>query len=127
MTPLSRAEQAVTEARRDVHEYFVLLAATNADQARATVSRLEAAIRRHDAEIVRAMDPIEIALAGQYAPGDIARALDPDKPEPGRSRVPFGPTEGLTAPADACPLHSPTGSPCDCGHDGGDDCHPKES
>jgi hypothetical protein len=30
-------------------------------------------------------------------------------------------------PADACPLHSPTGSPCGCGHAGADDCHPKES
>jgi len=30
-------------------------------------------------------------------------------------------------PADVCPLHSPTSVPCDCGHDGGADCHPKES
>jgi hypothetical protein len=28
------------------------------------------------------------------------------------------------APAEACPVHGPTGSPCDCGHDGGADCHP---
>lgn len=27
---------------------------------------------------------------------------------------------------DACQVHSPTGDPCDCGHDGGADCHPKE-
>jgi hypothetical protein len=26
--------------------------------------------------------------------------------------------------AEACPLHSPTGAPCDCGHAGGADCHP---
>jgi hypothetical protein len=26
--------------------------------------------------------------------------------------------------ADACPLHSPTGSPCDCGHGPAADCHP---
>jgi hypothetical protein len=27
-------------------------------------------------------------------------------------------------PADVCPLHSPAGAPCDCGHDAGADCHP---
>lgn len=31
------------------------------------------------------------------------------------------------APAEACPVHSPAGSPCACGHDGAVDCHPKES
>jgi len=30
----------------------------------------------------------------------------------------------LDTPADACPLHSPDGDPCDCGHAAGDDCHP---
>lgn len=53
MTALSDAELAVAEARRDVHEWFVLLAASRADQARAAVARLEAAIRRHDAEVAR--------------------------------------------------------------------------
>ncbi|WNI19224.1 hypothetical protein [Actinacidiphila sp. ITFR-21] len=53
MTAVSDAERAVAEARRDVHEYFVLLAAPNADQARDAVSRLEAAVRAHDAETVR--------------------------------------------------------------------------
>lgn len=55
MTALSDAERAVAEARRDVHDYFVLLAATNADLARAAVSRLEDAVRRHDMEVVRAL------------------------------------------------------------------------
>jgi hypothetical protein len=36
---------------------------------------LVAAVRHHDAEVVRAIDPIEIALAGQYAGGDIACTL----------------------------------------------------
>lgn len=53
MSALSDAELAAAEARRDVHEYFVLLAATEADKARAAVARLEAAIRHHDAETVR--------------------------------------------------------------------------
>jgi hypothetical protein len=45
---------------------------------------------------------------------------------PNGSRIRFGLTEGLAAPADLCQFHPPTGSPCDCGHDGGADCHPKE-
>jgi hypothetical protein len=32
--------------------------------------------------------------------------------------------DGDYAPADACPLHSPDGDPCGCGHSAGDDCHP---
>ncbi|WP_433855143.1 hypothetical protein [Streptomyces kronopolitis] len=36
------------------------------------------AVRRHDAERVRAMDPFEIALAGQHARDDIANQLDPE-------------------------------------------------
>lgn len=32
--------------------------------------------------------------------------------------------DARNAPAEACPLHSPTGDPCGCGHDGGADCHP---
>jgi hypothetical protein len=34
--------------------------------------------------------------------------------------------EAQAAPADACQFHSPTGSPCDCGHGPAADCHPKE-
>lgn len=30
----------------------------------------------------------------------------------------------LRRDADICQFHGPTGSPCDCGHAGGADCHP---
>lgn len=30
----------------------------------------------------------------------------------------------LRQAAEACPVHSPTGSPCDCGHGPTADCHP---
>jgi hypothetical protein len=33
--------------------------------------------------------------------------------------------EGQDASPDACPLHSPDGNPCDCGHPAGADCHPQ--
>lgn len=54
LTPLESAEKAVAEARRDVHEYFVLLAPANAEPARGTVARLEAAVHLHDTELARA-------------------------------------------------------------------------
>lgn len=75
MTALDDAARAVAEARRDVHEWLYRLVASTA--ARAAVARLEAAVRAHDAEVVRAMDPIEIVLAGVHATSDIARVLDP--------------------------------------------------
>lgn len=52
-TPLESAEQAVAEARRNVHEYFVLLTPANAERARGTVTHLIAAVRRHDTELAR--------------------------------------------------------------------------
>jgi uncharacterized membrane protein len=52
-SPLEQAERAVAEVRRDVHEFFVLFAATVANEARAKVARLEGAVRHHDIEIVR--------------------------------------------------------------------------
>jgi len=33
--------------------------------------------------------------------------------------------EGQDASPEACPLHSPDGDPCGCGHAAGDDCHPR--
>lgn len=66
-----RAATAVAEARRDVHEYFVLLAASNADQARAAVARMENAVRIHDAEIVRALHKARIST--EY----VGQLLDP--------------------------------------------------
>ncbi|MFD8516544.1 hypothetical protein ACFV27_37070 [Streptomyces antimycoticus] len=65
-TPLKRAEQAMAEAREEAFRSPNLPA----------LDRLIRAVRRHDAELVRAMDPFEIALAGQHARDDIARALD---------------------------------------------------
>ena len=65
-TSLERAEQAVAEAREEAFRAPNLPA----------LDRLIRAVRHHDAEIVRAMDPIEIALAGQHARDDIARVLD---------------------------------------------------
>jgi hypothetical protein len=35
--------------------------------------------------------------------------------------------EGQDASPDACPLHSPDGNPCGCGHAGGADCHPRSA
>lgn len=75
MTALDDAARAVAEARRGLHESFVLLAAPEADRARAAVARLEAAVRAHDAEIVRAMGPE--TMVGQYARDTIANQLDP--------------------------------------------------
>lgn len=83
MTALFDAEQAVAEARRDVHEYFVLLAATEADKARAAVARLEAAVRHHDAETVRdfagQLRAATYGKAAAYVKGirDTADRIDP--------------------------------------------------
>jgi hypothetical protein len=65
VTALSDAEKAVAEARRDVHEFFVLLAAPNADTARAAVARLEATVRHHDAETVRSEGHLWSGEAGR--------------------------------------------------------------
>lgn len=65
-TPLERAEQAVAEAHEEAFRAANLPA----------LDRLIRAVRHHGAEIVRAMDPFEIALAGQHARDDIARVLD---------------------------------------------------
>jgi len=53
VTALSDAEKAITEARRDVHEFLWPLTAAEADRARAAIARLEAAVRHYDAETVR--------------------------------------------------------------------------
>lgn len=53
MSALFDAERAVAEARAAVHEFLWPLAAPEADRAREAIARLEAAIRRHDAETVR--------------------------------------------------------------------------
>lgn len=53
MSALSDAEKAVTEARQEVREFLWPLPAPEADRARDAIGRLEAAVRLHDAEIVR--------------------------------------------------------------------------
>lgn len=67
MTPLEKAAQAVDDA----------LSMACFDNNRTNLEDLLDAVRWHDAEIVRAMDPFEIALAGQHARDDIANRLDP--------------------------------------------------
>lgn len=86
MTALSDAEQAVAEARDAAFREKTL----------PSLDRLIRAVRHHDAERVRAMDPIEIALAGQYAGGDITSALaiasKADAPSEVEVRYASGPT-----------------------------------
>jgi hypothetical protein len=123
-TPLSRAEQAVTEARDELIG-FALVALPNE-------SGFAGAERRADAlaAAVEARYEARLREAANFPDGDDrARQAghffaDVVAGWPTGSRVRFGPTEGLDTPADACPVHGPTGSPCDCGHDGGADCHP---
>lgn len=71
MTALKDAELAVAEARREVHEWLYPLTASTADEARAAVTRLEAAVRAHDAETVR-----ELSRAG-YSAQEAAKKIDP--------------------------------------------------
>jgi hypothetical protein len=93
VTALDDAAQAVAEARRDVHEFFVLLAATEADRARAVVARFEAAVRHHDAEVVRAYKG---ALNGSewpdFAASLIHREAGGDAPPEVEVRYVGGPT-----------------------------------
>lgn len=66
-TPLEQAAQAVEAAAGDIAD-----AVTRQAGVALAVRAFERAVRHHDAEIVRAMDPFEIALAGQHARDDIA-------------------------------------------------------
>ncbi len=80
MTALDDAARAVAEARRDVCEWLYPLAASTADKARAAVDRLEAAVRAHDAEIVRAdTGHIRYGSATEYAIRHAA-LIHPDSP-----------------------------------------------
>lgn len=78
MTALTDAEKAVKEARARMLGYLQRSGLSTA-RANANLDNLIEAVRRHDAEIVRDMDPIEIALAGQYAGNDIAERLSPTR------------------------------------------------
>lgn len=69
-TPLERAEQAVAEARRAVWKH----------RDDANLDRLVAAVRAHDTEIVRAIEPE--AMVSRYARDTIANRLDPDRGQP---------------------------------------------
>lgn len=89
MTALDDAARAVAEARRDVHEFFVLLAATEADKARAVVARLEAAVRHHDAETMRAL-PLSGVEAGVR--DALATQVDPNETPAVEVRYAGGPT-----------------------------------
>jgi hypothetical protein len=93
MTALDDAEQAVEEARgalvRRLYPWTV-----DPEQADEIADRLIAAVRHHDAETVRAIEPE--AMIGQYARDTIARRLDPaaaaDTPPEVEVRLAGGPT-----------------------------------
>lgn len=111
-SPLSRAEQAVNEAEAAVWGERC----TTPEAFEAAIAGLIRAVRRHCAETVRAdAGHIRYGSATDYA-NRHAALLDLGAP-----------AERLDAPAEACPVHGPTGSPCDCGHGPTADCHPKES
>jgi hypothetical protein len=127
-TPLSRAEQAVTEAREPVTRRLAMSFGTPdaARDARLLGDLIRAVEARYDARLREAASFPDVDDRARQAGHFLADVV---AGWPTGSRIRFGPTEGLDAPADACQFHSPTGSPCDCGHPGGADCHPnaKES
>jgi hypothetical protein len=126
-SPLSRAEQAVTEARDDLIG-FALVALPNGPgfagaerRADTLVAAVEARYEARLREAANFPDVDERASQAGHFLADVVAGW------PTGSRVRFGPTEGLDTPAEACQFHSPTGSPCECGHAGGADCHPEET
>jgi hypothetical protein len=77
VTALSDAAHAVEEARdRILARLWMAVGGYDRTRDEQLVDALAAAVRHHDAETVRAMDPVEIALAGRYAGNDIANRLD---------------------------------------------------
>lgn len=154
-TPLSRAEQAVEDAREAAFREHCL---PNLDLLiRAVEARYDARLR----EAANFPDVDDRASQAGHFFADVVAGW------PTGSRIRFGPTEGLEAgepaadtpcipegecppggwstgcevhnaggyqlaalkaarAADLCQFHGPTGSPCDCGHGPTADCHPKE-
>lgn len=81
-TPLERAEQAVAEKRGHLHRGLLLVAAGDEvlpEALDAGLDELIAAVRRHDAELVRSdTDHIPYGSATEYAERHAA-LIDPDK------------------------------------------------
>lgn len=126
-TPLSRAEQAVTETEARMCAYLAQ-AGLSTPRAAANVTALMAAVEaRYDARLREAANFPHVDERARQAGHFLADVV---AGWPSGSRIRFGPTEGLAA-AEACPVHDFRGrryGKCDpCGHGRLDDCHPKES
>jgi hypothetical protein len=131
----------VTPSARDNLRTFAALWIDNAARGKplppTVIARLDRLLNEFEAEakadttpIVLHWDRLVMPPTGEDDQTIVACMTDTGRPAalflPPEQRERLG-LELVEPDADICQFHSPTGSPCDCGHDGGADCHPKEN
>jgi hypothetical protein len=124
-SPLERAEQAVTEAEARMTAYFAQ-AGLSTPQAAANVTALVKAVEARYEARLRVAAAAAPSATCPGLDGRFNRFHDWRATGDGRMKCGYCPAvrSDLLPPADVCPLHSPAGDPCACGHGGGADCHP---